>query len=67
MVENLIATSDGAALFWSGLFYLCFLLYVLPSLSWLSNGGLNGQFDHDLIDMAKRCLLIDSLQLLTRS
>jgi len=25
---------------------------VLSSLSWLSNGGLDGQFDHDLIDMA---------------
>ena len=26
--------------------------FVLSSLSWLSNGGLDGQFDHDLIDMA---------------
>ena len=52
MVENLIAISEDATLFSSGLCILCVFSSRLSSLSWLSNGGLDGQFDHDLIEMA---------------
>ena len=53
MIENLNCDFRWCCIVLVGVVYsVCVLSFVLSSLSWLSNGGLDGQFGHDLIDMA---------------